>query len=140
MRRSGEERARRFAKRQVGLVVHLITERLEALADLTLEPLAILAAGTLADLCVECARPDRVERVAHQVGDQLAEALLVSERVLRIVAARLVDRDLTTLRRYYRENGHVRLEPDNPTAASLIVKPDGVEVQGNVVVVIRQVE
>ena len=46
----------------------------------------------------------------------------------------------TTLKRYYRENGHVRLEPDNPTAASLIVKPDGIEVQGKVVAVIRQVE
>jgi repressor LexA len=57
-----------------------------------------------------------------------------------LVAARLVDQDRTTLRRYYRENGHVRLEPDNPTAASLIVKPDRVEVQGKVVAVIRQVE
>ena len=57
-----------------------------------------------------------------------------------LVAARLVERNRTTLRRYYRENGHVRLEPDSPTAATLVVKPDAVEVQGKVVAVIRQVE
>jgi len=57
-----------------------------------------------------------------------------------LVAARLVGQDRTTLRRYYRENGHVRLEPDNPAAAPLIVSPEAVEVHGKVVAVIRQVE
>jgi repressor LexA len=73
-------------------------------------------------------------------GDILILQPQVETKNGELVAARLVDQDRTTLRRYYRENGHVRLEPDNPTAASLIVKLDRVEVQGKVVAVIRQVE
>ena len=57
-----------------------------------------------------------------------------------LVAARLIGHDETTVRRYYRENGHVRLQPDNPTMQPLYVKPDALEVQGKVVAVIRQVE
>jgi repressor LexA len=57
-----------------------------------------------------------------------------------MVAARLVGQGQTTFRRYYRENGHVRLQPDNPAMEALIVKPESVEVQGKVVAVIRQVE
>lgn len=57
-----------------------------------------------------------------------------------LVAARLVEQDRTTFRRYFRENGHVRLEPDNPMMDALIVKPEAVEVKGKVVAVIRQVE
>jgi len=57
-----------------------------------------------------------------------------------LVAARLIGQDETTFRRYYRENGHVRLQPDNPTMEALLVKPDAVQVQGKVVAVIRQVE
>ncbi len=57
-----------------------------------------------------------------------------------LVAARLVEQDRTTFRRYFRENGHVRLEPDNPMMEAIIVKPQAVEVKGKVVAVIRQVE
>ena len=57
-----------------------------------------------------------------------------------LVAARLIGQDETTFRRYYRENGHVRLQPDNPTMEALFVEPDAVQVQGKVVAVIRQVE
>ena len=57
-----------------------------------------------------------------------------------LVAARLVEQDRTTFRRYFRENGHVRLEPDNPMMEPLIVPPEAVEVTGKVMAVIRQVE
>jgi repressor LexA len=57
-----------------------------------------------------------------------------------LVAARLLDRNELTFRRYYRENGHVRLQPDNPMMQPFIVKPHAVEVQGKVVAVIRQEE
>jgi repressor LexA len=57
-----------------------------------------------------------------------------------LVAVRLVDQNMVTFRRYFRENGHVRLQPDNPTAAAMLVKPDNIEVQGKVMAVIRQVE
>jgi repressor LexA len=56
-----------------------------------------------------------------------------------MVVVRLRDRDETTLKRFYRENGHVRLQPANPTMPPIIVHPSVVEVQGRVVTVIRQV-
>jgi repressor LexA len=55
-----------------------------------------------------------------------------------MVAVWLNDRDETTLKRFYRENGHVRLQPANPSMPPLIVPPSIVEVQGRVVAVIRQ--
>jgi repressor LexA len=55
-----------------------------------------------------------------------------------MVAVWLRDRDETTLKRFYRENGHVRLQPANPSMAALIVHPSAVQVQGRVVAVIRQ--
>ncbi len=55
-----------------------------------------------------------------------------------MVAVRLSDRDETTLKRFYRENGHVRLQPANPTMSPIIVHPSVVQVQGRVVAVIRQ--
>jgi repressor LexA len=58
----------------------------------------------------------------------------------QMVAARLVEQNQTTFRRYYRENGHVRLQPDNPTVEPMILKPEAVEVQGKIVAVIRQVD
>jgi repressor LexA len=55
-----------------------------------------------------------------------------------MVAVWLSDRDETTLKRFYREKGHVRLQPANPSMPPLIVHPSIVEVQGRVVAVIRQ--
>jgi repressor LexA len=55
-----------------------------------------------------------------------------------MVAVWLNDRDETTLKRFYRENGHVRLQPANPTMPPIYVHPAAVEVQGRVVAVIRQ--
>ena len=56
-----------------------------------------------------------------------------------MVAVRLRDSDETTLKYFYRENGHVRLQPANPTMQPIIIEdPKSVEVQGKVVMVIRQ--
>ena len=55
-----------------------------------------------------------------------------------MVAVWLRDRDETTLKRLYRENGHVRLQPANPTMPPIFVHPSVVQVQGRVVAVIRQ--
>jgi repressor LexA len=55
-----------------------------------------------------------------------------------MVAVWLSDRDETTLKRFYRENGHVRLQAANPSVPALIVHPSVVEIQGRVVAVIRQ--
>lgn len=56
-----------------------------------------------------------------------------------MVAVRLVDQNQIMLKRFYRENGHVRLQPANPTFEPLIVSPKVVEIQGKVMAIIRQV-
>jgi repressor LexA len=55
-----------------------------------------------------------------------------------MVAVWLRDRDETTLKRFYREKGRVRLQPANPAVPAMVVHPSVVEVQGRVVAVIRQ--
>ena len=58
-----------------------------------------------------------------------------------MVAVWLTDKDETTLKYFYRENGHVRLQPANPTMEAIIIDdPSTVQVQGKVVMVIRQVQ
>ena len=56
-----------------------------------------------------------------------------------MVAVWLKDRDETTLKHFYRENGQIRLQPANPTMKPIFVHPRNVEVQGKVVAVIRRV-
>jgi repressor LexA len=57
-----------------------------------------------------------------------------------MVAVWLDDRDETTLKYFYLENGRVRLQPANPTMKPIYVdNPDIVQVQGKVVMVIRSV-
>jgi repressor LexA len=57
-----------------------------------------------------------------------------------MVAVRLLDRDETTLKHFYRENGHVRLQPANPTLRPVYVHPSQVEIQGQVVAIVRQLD
>lgn len=56
-----------------------------------------------------------------------------------MVAVWLNDQEETTLKYFYLEDGRVRLQPANPTMQAIIVEPDTVEIQGKVVMVIRQV-
>ncbi|MCW5875027.1 MAG: transcriptional repressor LexA [Anaerolineales bacterium] len=56
-----------------------------------------------------------------------------------MVAVWLTDRDETTLKYFYKENGGIRLQPANPTMQPIFVEnPRAVQVQGKVVMVIRQ--
>lgn len=55
-----------------------------------------------------------------------------------LVAVWLPERGETTLKRFYRENGRIRLQPANPAMSPLYVRPDQVEIQGKVMLVIRQ--
>ncbi len=58
-----------------------------------------------------------------------------------LVAVWLDDRDETTLKYFYLENGRVRLQPANPTMKPIYIdNPDVVKIQGKVVMVIRQVD
>ena len=58
-----------------------------------------------------------------------------------MVAIWLNDRDETTLKYFYLENGRIRLQPAHPTMEPIIIDDPGVvEIKGKVVMVIRQVE
>ena len=45
-----------------------------------------------------------------------------------------------TLKRLYREKGHLRLQPANPQMQPIYTKPDNVDIQGKVICVIRQLD
>ena len=73
-------------------------------------------------------------------GDIVIMKHALEARNGEMVAVRLSDDDMTTLKYFYRENGKVRLQPANPQMAPIIIEdPSTVEVQGKVVLVIRQV-
>jgi repressor LexA len=58
-----------------------------------------------------------------------------------MVAVWLSDRDETTLKYFYLENGRVRLQPANPLMSPIIIDdPTHVQVQGKVVLVIRRLD
>jgi len=57
-----------------------------------------------------------------------------------MVAIWLSDKDETTLKYFYLENGRVRLQPANPTMKPIYIDdPSTVKIQGKVVMIIRQV-
>ena len=58
-----------------------------------------------------------------------------------MVAVWLSDRDETTLKYFFKEDGHIRLQPANPMMKPIIIdNPAQVQVQGKVVLVIRRME
>ncbi len=58
-----------------------------------------------------------------------------------MVAVWLLDRDETTLKYFFHENGRVRLQPANPLMKPIIIDdPAQVQVQGKVILVIRKME
>jgi repressor LexA len=56
-----------------------------------------------------------------------------------MVAAWLTDRDETTLKYFYMEADRVRLQPANPTMDPIYVDPAVVQIQGKVLMVVRQI-
>ena len=57
-----------------------------------------------------------------------------------MVAVWLNDKEETTLKHFYLENGRVRLQPANPTMNAIYKDPKDVQVQGKVVLVLRQMK
>lgn len=57
-----------------------------------------------------------------------------------MVAVWLRDEKATTLKRLYKEKKQIRLQPMNPTMKPRYEEPDNVQVQGKVLLVIRQVQ
>jgi repressor LexA len=96
--------------------------------------------------------PNRDDLFALKVeGDSMMDALVNDGDIVimqqqveaengEMVAVRLIDQNETTLKRFYRENGHVRLQPANPTMAPIFVSPESITIQGKVVAIIRQVD
>ncbi len=58
-----------------------------------------------------------------------------------MVAVWLEDTDETTLKYFFKEGSHVRLQPANPTMSPIIIdNPERLRVQGKVVMIVRRVE
>jgi len=58
-----------------------------------------------------------------------------------MVAVWLTDKDETTLKFFFKEDGRVRLQPANPTMNPIIIEdPSTVQIQGKVMMVIRKLE
>jgi len=74
-------------------------------------------------------------------GDIVIMKPAVEARNGEMVAIWLNEKNETTLKYFYLENGIVRLQPANPTMAPIIISdPRHVEIRGKVVMVIRHVE
>jgi repressor LexA len=58
-----------------------------------------------------------------------------------MVAVWLEDSDETTLKYFFKEGSHVRLQPANPTMGPIIIdNPERLRIQGKVVMIVRRVE
>lgn len=57
-----------------------------------------------------------------------------------MAAVWLKEREEVTLKRFYDEGAKVRLQPANPTMSPIYVDPRQVEIQGKVVMVVRQIQ
>jgi len=55
----------------------------------------------------------------------------------QMVAARLIDENAVTLKKFYRENGRIRLQPANATMQPIYTSPENVQIQGRVIGVLR---
>jgi repressor LexA len=84
-------------------------------------------------------------------GDSMIDALINDGDIVimrhqeraengELVAVWLRDQEETTLKRFYLENGQVRLQPANPYMDPIYVNADQVQIQGKVILVIRRLE
>jgi repressor LexA len=55
-----------------------------------------------------------------------------------LVAVRLDDDNAVTLKKFYRQNGTVRLQPANPEMEPILVNADQVHIEGKIVISIRK--
>lgn len=57
-----------------------------------------------------------------------------------LVAAWVKPEQRLTLKYYYRENGHIRLQPHNPSQPPLHLSPSDVEIRGRVLAIVRKAQ
>jgi repressor LexA len=55
-----------------------------------------------------------------------------------LVAVWLKEEEETTLKRFFLENGRVRLQPENPSMQPIYANPRNVQIQGKVMLVVRR--
>ena len=72
-------------------------------------------------------------------GDVVVMKRQIEARNGDLAAIWLNDREETTLKHFFLEKGRVRLHPANPTMHPIYEKPENVQVQGKVVLVVRQI-
>jgi repressor LexA len=85
-------------------------------------------------------------------GDSMIDAMVNSGDIVimkraqearngELVAVWMNDKEETTLKYFFLENGRVRLQPANPTMKPIYIDdPSTVEIQGKVVMVVRQID
>jgi repressor LexA len=119
------------------------------------EPLPVPASdfALMGDETIELSRdilgdPDGLYAL-HVQGDSMIDALINDGDIVimrhqhrvengEMAAVWLKEREEVTLKRFYNEGSQVRLQPANPTMQPIYVNPRQVEVQGKVVMVVRQ--
>jgi repressor LexA len=110
-------------------------------------------AQTSGDEVIELTRdliPDEPDLFALRVkGDSMIDAMVSDGDIVvmkkadrarngEMVSVWLNDRNETTLKHFYLENGRVRLQPANPNLQPIYVDPAKVSVQGKVMLVVRR--
>jgi repressor LexA len=94
------------------------------------------------DLFALVVRGDSMRDASVNEGDYVILKPQQEARNGEMVAVWLKDREETTLKYFFHENNRVRLQPDNPNFAPIIIEnPDeNIEIKGKVVMVIRALE
>ena len=93
-------------------------------------------------------QPDQVFALTVR-GDSMIDALIADHDTVilehtptvengQMAAVWLRDENLCTLKRFYREDGQIRLQPENPTMDPIYTSPDNVEIQGRVLSILRR--
>ena len=78
----------------------------------------------------------RIDALIHD-GDIVVLQSTPTAHNGEMVTAWIMDREETTLKRFYQENGRVRLQPENSTMDPIYTTPDNVEIQGKFVASFR---
>jgi repressor LexA len=110
----------------------------ETAVDVARSLLPAREAGTTDLFALEVQGESMIDAMVND-GDIVIMKRSQEARNGEMVAIWLRDKDETTLKYFYLEGGRVRLQPANPTMEAIYVEdPSTVEIQGKVVMVIRQ--
>ena len=82
-------------------------------------------------------------------GDSMIDALIADGDTVIFEQAQTVengqmgafwlrDENISTLKRFYKDGGQVRLQPENPAMEPILTEADNLEIQGRVVSILRQ--